>query len=237
MLKKLFQFSSNGHGSVEAESEGVGAANGASPIAPGDEWRQPLKGPDFGPPRTDPPGAVQKSTGFEQIYQSAAVKPPRAAYSILQVAEMTNSPHLAGMAPEVRRCALLMALEAARMDPDQLLQDAMLRQRALNDYEQAEELRLKDFEGATDRENNLLQAEVERLTSQYMARIQANVDEVAAAQDRFRAWQKRKQQELQHISAAAAICVPKGAEAGSSSTSYTAVLARCGVEQAAAGAR
>ena len=69
-----------------------------------------------------------------------------------------------------------------------------------------------------------------------MARIQANIDEVAASQDRFRAWQKRKQQELQHISTAAAICVPKSAEGGATGTSYGAVLARCGVEQTA-GAR
>jgi hypothetical protein len=214
MLKKLFQFSSNGHGSVEAESEGVGAANGASPIAPGDEWRQPLKGPDFGPPRTDPPGAVQKSTGFEQIYQSAAVKPPRAAYSILQVAEMTNSPHLAGMAPEVRRCALLMALEAARMDPDQLLQDAMLRQRALNDHEDTLQERLRSFEAGKADENRAIQAEMDRITSQHVARIQTNLDAVAHAQDDFQGWQERKRQECQRISDAASYCVPPAGASG-----------------------
>jgi hypothetical protein len=170
---------------------------------------------------------------FEDIYKGAPAQPPRMAYGILKVAEMLNSGHLAGMSHESKRCSVMMAIEAAGIQVEDLLQDAMLRQRALNDYEQAEELRLKDFESATDRENNLLQAELERLTSQYMARIQANVDEVAAGQDRFRSWQKRKQQELQHISAAAAICVPKGAEVSTTNPSYTAVLARCGVEQPA----
>src|ERR1700689_1923280 len=34
---------------------------------------------------------------FEQIYQTAAVKPPKLAYGIQKVAEMGNSSHLAGM--------------------------------------------------------------------------------------------------------------------------------------------
>jgi hypothetical protein len=174
---------------------------------------------------------------FEEIYKASPGQPPRMAYGILKVSEMLNSGHLAGMSHESKRCSVMMAIEAAGIQVEDLLQDAMLRQRALSDYEQSEELRLKDFESAIDRENNLLQAELERLTSQYMSRIQVNVDEVAAAQDRFRSWQKRKQQELQHISAAAAICVPKSAEPGGGSTSYSAVLARCGVEQAAAGGR
>ena len=170
---------------------------------------------------------------FEEIYKDAPAQPPNMAYGILKVSEMLNSAHLAGMSHDSKRSSVLMAIEAANIQVEDLLQDAMLRQRALNDYEGSEDLRLKEFESATDRENNLLQAEVERLTSQYMARIQGNIDEVAAAQDRFRAWQKRKTQELQHISAAAAICVPKGAESNGNNTSYTAVLARVGVEQPA----
>src|SRR5579864_4481493 len=67
-------------------------------------------------PRT--PAAAANNSGvpkygpFEQIYQAAAVKPPRLAYGILKVAEMMNSPHLSGMSPDARRCSLLMALEA-----------------------------------------------------------------------------------------------------------------------------
>jgi hypothetical protein len=214
MLKRLFQFSSNGHGSVAAEAEGSGSANAALAVAPGDEWRQPLRAPDLSSPRTDTAGAAQKSAGFEQIYQSAAVKPPRVAYSILQVAEMTNSPHLAGMAPEVRRSALLMALEAARMDPDQLLQDAMLRQRALNDHEDTLQERLRSFEAGKAEENRAIQAELDRITSQHVARIQTNLDAVAHAQDEFQGWQERKRQECQRISDAASFCVPPAGASG-----------------------
>ncbi|MGA2185564.1 MAG: hypothetical protein ABSH47_21300 [Bryobacteraceae bacterium] len=236
MFKRILHFS-NGtdtspkNGPLSGDATGQPATSASRP-----QEAEPILAP---PPTLS--ASRNRSVGplrsFEEIYKAAPAQPPRMVYGILKVSEMLNSAHLAGMSHESKRCSVMMAIDAAGIQVEDLLQDAMLRQRALNDYEQSEELRLKDFEGATDRENNLLQAEVERLTSQYMARIQANVDEVAAAQDRFRAWQKRKQQELQHISAAATICVPKGAEASGGNTSYTAVLARCGVEQAAAGAR
>jgi hypothetical protein len=214
MLKRLFQFSSNGNGSAVAESESSGSVNGALTVAPADEWKQPLRPADFGSPRTDLAGVTHRSGGFEQIYQSAAVKPPRTAYSILQVAEMTNSPHLAGMPPEVRRCALLMALEAAHMDSDQLLQDAMLRQRALNDHEDTLQERLRSFEAVKAAENREIQAELDRITSQHVARIQTNLDAVAHAQDELQGWQELKRQECQRISDAASFCVPPAGVSG-----------------------
>ncbi len=173
---------------------------------------------------------------FEEIYKAAPAQPPQMTYGILKLAEMLNSSHLAGMSHESKRSSLMMAIEAAAVQVDDLLQDAMLRQRALNDYEASEEQRLKEFENAIDMENTLLHAELEHVTSLYMARVQDNMDEVASAQDRFRAWKKRKLQELQHMSNAAAICVPKGSEASVANPSYSAVLARVGLEQTA-GAR
>jgi hypothetical protein len=69
---------------------------------------------------------------------------------------------------------------------------------------------VKAFESVKAEENNKLHAEMQRLTSQYMTRIQANSDQVAHEQDNFRAWQKRKQQEAQRITDAATVCVPQG---------------------------
>jgi hypothetical protein len=208
MLKRLFQFSSNGHGTTEAAAEESNSSGGVLTAVQGGAWKQ-ATGPDFGPPETAQGGVCQKFAGFEQIYQSAAVKPPRAAYSILQVADMINSAHLAGMTPEARRCALLMALEAARMDTEELLQDAILRQRALNDHEDSLQERLRGFEAAKGDENRVIQAELDRITSQHVSRIQVNLDAVAQAQDEFQSWQKRKQLECQRISEAASFCVPQ----------------------------
>ena len=176
---------------------------------------------------TSPANSLPKYGPFEQIYQTAAVKPPRLSYGILKVAEMMNSTHLSGMSPEARRCSLLMALEAAGAEIEDLLQDAVVRQRALNDYEEAQGTRLQGFEQNKLDENKKIQQELDRLTSQYMGRIQANLDEVAREQDNFHVWQRTKQQEAQRITEAAAYCVPQGASA--SMSSLTAVLERATV--------
>jgi len=168
-------------------------------------------------------GTADKAPTFEQIYQNAAVKPPRLLYNILKVSEMLKSQHLEGMSAESRRCSLLMALEAAGAEVEDLLQDAVVRQRALNDFEDGEQNRLKQLEAKKAVENREIQAELDRLTGQYMALIQANVDEVAREQDNFRAWQRRKQQEVQRITEAATICVPPGA---GNNGGLTAVLER-----------
>jgi hypothetical protein len=176
------------------------------------------------PAPTSPRGEPTKYAGFEQIYSSAPVKPPKVGYGILKIAEMVNSSHLTGMSPEARRCSLLMALEAAGAEIEDLLQDAVVRQKALNDYEHAQQNRLKEFEAAKLEENSRIQAELERLTGQYLSRIQANLDEVAREQDTFRAWQREKHQESHRITEAATFCVPQGSAAGS--TTLTAVLER-----------
>jgi len=97
---------------------------------------------------------LAKYLSFEQVYGNAAVKPPRIPYGILKVADMVDSPHLSGMSPEAKRCALLMALDAAGVEIEDLLQDAVVRQRALNDYEERQRNRVKDFDGVKTEENN-----------------------------------------------------------------------------------
>ena len=185
----------------ESEKSGIGAASPAKGVAPVIE-------------------------SFEEVYACAGVKDPGTSYSILKVAEMLNSKHLTEMTPDSKRSSLMMALEAAAVEIGELLQDAVSRNRALDEYEEKRQEQVRGFEAAIAEENNKLHAELERLTSQYMSRIQANSDQVAQEQDKFRAWQKRKQQESQRITDAATFCVPQGNAANGSANSLTAVLER-----------
>jgi len=145
---------------------------------------------------------------FEQIYQTAAVKPPKLAYGIQKVAEMGNSPHLAGMSPVFKRKALLMALEASGTDVGEVLNDVVTRQRALKEYEESYLDRVNQFETAQKEQVRLQRAELDRITSQFQTRIDASQEEVERWHEGFREWQKSKQQELQRLTDAAALCVP-----------------------------
>jgi hypothetical protein len=167
------------------------------------------------------------ATTFDQIYQNASARPARLPYDILKVSEMLSSQHLAGMSQETKRASLQMALEAAAVDVEDLLQDAVARQRALNDYEETQRSKLKAFETRKLEENRVIQAEIDRITKEHMTRIQSNLDEVARAQDDLRNWQKQKQEEAQRITEASTYCVPPGAAA--SNGSMSALLERATV--------
>lgn len=224
MLRRLFPFSFNG----DSPSHNGACRNGASEHRNGAAEHAPPVAECPPEPAPAPPALkpAERPLSFEQIYQGSAVKPPRLAWGILKVADMVNSTHLSGLPPEAKRCSLLMALEAAGAEIEDLLQDAVVRQRALNDHEETQANALKNFEAAKLEENRGIQAELDRLTAQYMSRIQANLDEVASAQDHFRAWQRQKQHESQRITDAAAFCVPQGNANGNG---LTAVLERATV--------
>ena len=105
----------------------------------------------------------------------------------------------------------MMALEAVGAGIEDLLQDAVVRQRALNDYEKEQQDALRRFEETKAEEKpEAAKRAGEPDRASYMARVQANADEVAREQDKFRAWQRKKQQESQQIAEAAAFCVPDG---------------------------
>ncbi|HWB84257.1 MAG TPA: hypothetical protein VG675_08970 [Bryobacteraceae bacterium] len=218
MFRRLFQFSLDAGELPQDATPRNGTVDQAiAEVEEPRELERPVSSPHERVPAT-------RFSSFEEIYRTAPVKPPQMAYSILKVAEMANSPHIAGMSTESKRGSLLMALDAAGVEVEDLLQDAMVRQRALNDYEEAQQNKLKDFEAAKAEENSRIQAELDRITAQYMSRVQANLDDVARQQDNFRAWQKRKHQEAERISEAAAFCVPQ--TNGLNNGSLTALLER-----------
>ena len=222
MFKRMLQLS-NGDRKEESAGAHNGGTNGrvAAVVEP-EETGARLAGP--GVAKTEHAPALL--TEFEQIYQGGAVKPPRLSYGVLKVAEMLSSTHLRGMSGESKRAALMMALEAGGANTDEILQDAVVRQRVLNDYEEARQRDLQNFEAAIQEQNRALQADMERVNSQYMARMQINLDEVARAQDNFRVWQKRKQLESQRIADAAACCVPEASASPDVNGGLTVVLER-----------
>jgi hypothetical protein len=148
---------------------------------------------------------------FEEIYRSGPSTQPRLAYDIMKVARMLESPHIAGLSVESKRGSLMMALDAAGVEAKDILQDAMVRQRALSDYEECQQKKLRDFESFKCELNRSIQAELDQLNSEYLARIQANVNELAKQQDSLRSWQKSKQRELVLIAEACEYLAPPDA--------------------------
>jgi uncharacterized membrane-anchored protein YhcB (DUF1043 family) len=119
---------------------------------------------------------------------------------------MLHSEHIRGLSKEMRRAAVLMALDAAGIPIDQVLQDAKARQNALDAYE-AEQRKQVEAEWSRKAETNTqIQAELERVKAHYMARISRNLDGVAREKATLNSWLTMKQQESQSMAEAAELC-------------------------------
>jgi hypothetical protein len=223
MFRRIFHFSPENENPKIAGTGSAVQPNGMVRLSSAVQRESENPGNGAGGPSK---GVAPALEAFEDIYSMGGIPAPGTSYTILKVAEMLHNRYLADMTPDAKRNSVMMALEAAGVEIGELLQDAVARNRALDEYEEKRLQQIKTFEAGKQEENNKLHGELDRLTGQYMSRIQANSDQVAHEQDNFRAWQKRKQQESERITDAATLCVPQGNGPGANSLS--AVLERVG---------
>ena len=142
---------------------------------------------------------VSNPTSFGEIYHAAEIADPSHGYTILKVADMLQSEYIRSLAPAVKRSSVLLALEAAGVKLQEVIEDAVRRDRALDTYEHVQEKALHELEGHKVEENRQIQAEMDRIAAEHQARIQNNNDEVAKEKERFYGWRLKKQQEEQKI--------------------------------------
>ncbi len=162
-------------------------------------------------PRTEaaPKADHAKLAAFDEIYNQSNFKSTVGAteYNILKVAEMATSDQLHGLSVTAKHSALMMALEAAGVAVEDILQDAMQRQRTLEAYEEAQQRRLQEFENSKLKENERLTLEMESICTGYRTRIANAVEEIERERTVFREWQERKVREQRRIAEAASLCV------------------------------
>jgi len=142
---------------------------------------------------------VANPASFAEIYNAAEIRPPAHGYTIMKVAEMLQSEHIRSLPREVKRSSILVALDAAGAPLQDVIEDAVRRDRALDTFERVQEKALEDLEARKTKENQQIQAEMDRMIAEYRARIQSNNDEVASEKERFFGWRIQKQEEEQKI--------------------------------------
>lgn len=139
-------------------------------------------------------------TSFNEIYDAAEIHPPAHGFTIMKVGDMLRSEHIRNLPKDVKRSSVLVALEAAGAPIEDVIQDAVKRDRALDTFERVQEKSVAELEARKTQENQQIQAEMDRATAEYRARIQANNDAIAKEKERFYAWRLKKQEEEQKIS-------------------------------------
>ncbi len=196
MSKKWYSFFVSIEPSQQEQGETASAASAAQTVAD--------IAASIAPPRaveTVAPALAQTAAAgsFPEIYQAAGIQLPPHGYGILKVAEMLQSEHIRSLPREVKRSSILLALESAGASLQEVIQDAVQRDRALDAFEGVQERALTDLDASKSKENKDIQAELDRITAEYKARMQANSDEVAREKERFYGWRLKKQEEEQKI--------------------------------------
>lgn len=158
--------------------------------------------PAFRTPVADP-------TSFAQIYDAAEVRTPAHGFTIFKIADMLKSEHIRSLPVEIKRSSVLLALDAAGVKLDEVIEDAVRRDRALDTFEAVQQRALDQLETRKAEENKGLQMEADRVLNELRAKIQANNDEVTKERERLQGWRFQKQQEERRIADAVAPFVPE----------------------------
>jgi hypothetical protein len=149
-------------------------------------------------------GPVADPNSFDQIYAAAEITTPSHGYTILKLAEMLQSEHIRALPVDVKRSSIYVALEAAGVKIEEVIQDAIRRDKALDTYERVQQNALGELQAQKDKENAGIQAEMEKMAAEHTARIQANQDAVEREKQRVFGWLLKKRQEEQRIADAVA---------------------------------
>ena len=162
---------------------------------------------------------------MEDIYRAAGIMNPRRGYSVNKVVEMLHSGHIRELSKEMKRAAVLMALDMAGTPIEQVQKDAKARQDALDAHE-AQQRKQVEAEWARKAEEIIqIQAELESIKAHYMARIGRNMEGIAREKATFASWLALKQQECDSMAEAVEVCSqsPASEPAGAPSSNVSMV--------------
>ncbi len=137
---------------------------------------------------------------FEAIFQAFGIKEPANGFTVYRAEELLRSVYLKNANPEIRRSALMVALEALRIPAEEVIQDAVRRDKALTQFEKIEERRLRELEQKKSEENKRLQEEMERIFNEIREKMEDNNSLLKDTRDKFQAWQQEKEKEEQRLS-------------------------------------
>lgn len=136
---------------------------------------------------------------FGAVYQEAGIELPLHGYGIDKVAEMLESKRLASLAKEVKATAVLAALEAAQVPIREVIQDAVLRDKALDAFEAAKEREISELRAQSEARVASIQSEMEAYLREKNAEIEALKKAGEGAVQAFQKLQERKRREEQRL--------------------------------------
>jgi len=141
---------------------------------------------------------------FGAVYAEAGIELPLHGYGIDKVSEMLENKRLAALGREVKASAVLAALEAASVPIRDVIQDAVVRDKALDAFEDAKQHELGELRRQSETRIAAIRGEIERMLKEKNAEIEGLKQALDAASGAFTKLQERKHREEDRLHAVVA---------------------------------
>ena len=171
------------------------AAAAASTEAAPEQEIPPAAFEDVAPPRVARSSVAASVVSFEAVYEEAGIALPAHNYGVDKVSEMLGSKRLASLGREVKATAVLAALEAAQVPIRDVIQDAVLRDKALDDFEGAKETEVRELKAKSEARIAAIKDEIDALLRAKNSEIEELKKAAEAAEQAFAELQTRKRKE------------------------------------------
>jgi hypothetical protein len=151
-------------------------------------------------PRAVPRSEVAADVSdFGAVYDEAGIEMPAHGYGVNKVAEMLEGKRLGSLAREVKATAVLAALEAAQVDIRDVIQDAVLRDKALDAFEASKEREVHEVKAQNDTRIQSLKDQLEEVLRKINTEVEKLKQQSESAVQAFAALQVRKRREEQRL--------------------------------------
>jgi hypothetical protein len=146
--------------------------------------------------RSEVPADVED---FGAVYQEAGIELPLHGYGIDKVAEMLESKRLASLQREVKATAVLAALEAASVPIRDVIQDAVLRDKALDAFEAAKAREVQELQARGGARIEAIKQEIDAFLKAKNGEMEALKQARETADRAFLDLEARKRREEQRL--------------------------------------
>jgi hypothetical protein len=134
-----------------------------------------------------PPGEELKLS-FDDVFTRANIREPKHGWTITRVAETVSTPEYQTMGEDTAKQALVGALKSAKTKPEEILKDAMERDRALDKFEEFLNGRIVKTQTELLDQN----AEIEQKIQQLAKQKEENLTRIQEVKDYLARWKTEK---------------------------------------------
>ncbi len=136
---------------------------------------------------------------FAAVYLEAGVELPAHGYGVDKAGEMLASKRLETLGREVKAAAVLAALEAAGVAVRDVIQDAVLRDKALDAFEAGKGRELRELREKTEARIKAIREEIDAFLKDKNAEMEGLKKAAEAAEQAFLQLQTRKRREEERL--------------------------------------